>query len=246
MAPSSPSPRSGGMTPTVLVIEDEPDVLALVSYGLRQAGLDVEEAADGETGLQRASETPVDLVVLDLMLPGIDGLEILRLLKRQPRHRELPVIILTARTEEVDRIVGLELGADDYLTKPFSPRELVLRAKAVLRRSWHDGSGPDASRMERIEINDLVIDPPAHRATVGASTIQLTATEFRLLLALAQNPGRVQSRQDLLAAAWGYEHTCYQRTVDTHIRRLRAKLGRVGQLLETVRGVGYRFRCEPP
>ncbi|MEW6754158.1 MAG: response regulator transcription factor [Candidatus Latescibacterota bacterium] len=226
----------------ILVVEDEPDILALVSYNLKQAGFVVEEAEDGETALQRVDEQCMDLVVLDLMLPGIDGLEVCRRLKQSPAHRDLPILILTARADQVDRIVGLELGADDYLVKPFSPRELVLRIRAVLRRVRAGRQAGEADEAEQLEAGPLVIDPAAHRVTVEGAPVDLTATEFRLLHTLAQRRGRVQSREELLNVVWGYEYVGYRRTVDTHVRRLRGKLGAACELVETVRGVGYRFR----
>ena len=182
----------------------------------------------------------VNLVVLDLMLPGIDGLEVCRLIKQRIRNKDVPVLMLTARTEEVDRIVGLELGADDYLVKPFSPRELVLRIRAILRRA----QGRDEAEAERIVAGPLAIDPIGHSVQVAGDHIELTATEFKLLTTLAQRRGRVQSREELLDVVWGYEHSGYRRTVDTHIRRLREKLGIAAALGETVRGIGYRFRRE--
>ena len=190
--------------------------------------------------MEVASEENFSLVLLDLMLPGIDGLEVCRLLRAKPETKNIPVLMLTARTEEVDRIVGLELGADDYLTKPFSPRELVLRVRAILRRAEVVESVSDGT----IRVGSLTIDPIEHRVQLLGEEIELTATEFRLLLTLAQRRGRVQSREELLNVVWGYEHSGYRRTVDTHLRRLRAKMGEAADYLETVRGVGYRFRRE--
>ena len=232
------------MSDRILIVEDEPDILDLVSYNLKRAGFEVEEAEDGEVALQLIEDRPIDLVVLDLMLPGIDGLEVCRLLKQNVQHKDLPVLMLTARTEEVDRIVGLELGAEDYLVKPFSPRELVLRIKAILRRVKGGKGESQEDAAERIQAGDLTIDPVGHRVLLDGETIELTATEFRLLLTLAQRRGRVQSREELLNVVWGYEYSGYRRTVDTHIRRLREKLGEACDLVETVRGVGYRFKRE--
>ncbi|MCC7265421.1 MAG: response regulator transcription factor [Candidatus Latescibacteria bacterium] len=227
----------------ILIVEDEPDILELLSYNLRQAGYEVFTAAEGEEGLRLAEEQIPDLVVLDLMLPGMDGLELCRLLKQRESLRRVPVLMLTAKAEEVDRIVGLELGADDYVTKPFSPRELVLRIKAILRRGT---AKPEEDEVEgRIAIGPLVIDPTAHQVQVASRTVDLTATEFRLLHTLAQRRGRVQTRDELLEVVWGYQYSGYGRTVDTHIRRLREKLGEACDWVETVRGVGYRFRREP-
>ena len=228
------------MNPKVLVVEDEPDILELISYNLEQAGFEIIAAEDGETALKLAEEELPSIVALDLMLPGLDGLEVCRLLKQNGATREIPVLILTARTEEVDRIVGLELGADDYVVKPFSPRELVLRIKAILRRSAGRPDPEDEKTV--IQAGPLFIDPVGHRAMLNGTSLDLTATEFKLLVVLAQRRGRVQTREDLLGVVWGYEYGGYSRTVDTHVRRLRAKLGPAGDLVETVRGVGYRFR----
>ena len=225
---------------SILVVEDEEDILDLISYNLKQAGFSIIAVVSGEESLEVASEENFSLVLLDLMLPGIDGLEVCRLLRAKPETKNIPVLMLTARTEEVDRIVGLELGADDYLTKPFSPRELVLRVRAILRRAEVVESVSD----ETIRIGSLTIDPIEHRVQLLGEEIELTATEFRLLLTLAQRRGRVQSREELLNVVWGYEHSGYRRTVDTHLRRLRAKMGEAADYLETVRGVGYRFRRE--
>ena len=225
---------------SILVVEDEEDILDLIRYNLKQAGFSIIAVESGEEALEVASEENFSLVLLDLMLPGIDGLEVCRLLRAKPETKNIPVLMLTARTEEVDRIVGLELGADDYLTKPYSPRELVLRVRAILRRAEAIESVSD----ETIRIGSLTIDPIEHRVQLLSEEIELTATEFRLLLTLAQRRGRVQSREELLNVVWGYEHSGYRRTVDTHLRRLRAKMGEAADYLETVRGVGYRFRRE--
>lgn len=228
------------MNDKILIVEDEPDILDLVSYNLKQAGFDVVPVETGEEALNIAARETLALVVLDLMLPGIDGLEVCRLLKQRAESKDIPVLMLTARTEEVDRIVGLELGADDYLVKPFSPRELVLRIRAILRRA-HSG---EIEEDELIQAGLLLIDPIGHRVQVAGEHVELTATEFRLLLTLAQRRGRVQSREELLNVVWGYEHSGYRRTVDTHVRRLREKIGEAAEMVETVRGVGYRFRRE--
>jgi two-component system phosphate regulon response regulator PhoB len=233
----------GPASDLVLVVEDEPDILELICYTLGQAGIRTVPAADGETALQRLTELSVDLVILDLMLPGIDGLEVCRRLKQQPDLRDLPVIMLTAKAAEVDRIVGLELGADDYLAKPFSPREMLLRVRAVLRRSRGVGGDTDDDDAP-VRLGPLTIDPAAHEVRAGDQRIDLTATEFRLLLTLARRRGRVQTREELLNVVWGYQHEGYSRTVDTHVRRLREKLGPAGDLIETLRGVGYRCRRE--
>ncbi len=227
----------------VLVVEDEPDILEMVRYNLDQAGLDVETAEDAERALQSVQETLPDLIILDLMLPGIDGLDMCRQLKQDARTRHIPILMLTARKEEVDRIVGLELGADDYVVKPFSPRELVLRAQAILRRS--QGSSQSTTETEAwLHLGPISIDKAAHQALLNGDPLELTGTEFKLLLTLIERRGRVQTRDDLLDTVWGYEYSGYGRTVDTHIRRLREKLGEACEWIETVRGVGYRFRRE--
>jgi two-component system, OmpR family, phosphate regulon response regulator PhoB len=230
------------VSPRILIVEDEPDILELAAYNLTQAGFAVDKAEDGETGLKRATEARPDLIVLDLMLPGIDGFEVCRRLKQAEATRHIPVLMLTARAAEIDRVVGLELGADDYVVKPFSPRELVLRIRAILRRSH--GAGEPQADGDILATGPLSIEPGAFRVTLRGQPLQLTATEFKLLLALVQRRGRVHSRRQLLRAVWDYEFEGYARTVDTHIRRLREKLGEDAALVETVRGVGYRFRGE--
>ena len=229
------------MSERILVVEDEPDIVEVVSYNLRQAGMAVEAAEDGETALEMAERGQPDLIILDLMLPGMDGLEVCRLLKQRVSVRDIPVLMLTSKAEEVDRIVGLELGADDYVVKPFSPRELVLRVKAILRRAAGPPGEAEAPE-DRITAGPLTIDAEGHHAFVDGQPLELTATEFKLLLTLAQRRGRVQSREELLNVVWGYQYAGYGRTVDTHVRRLREKLGDAHVLVETVRGVGYRFR----
>ncbi len=227
----------------ILVVEDEPDILEMVRYNLDQAGLDVETAEDAECGLQSIQETLPDLIILDLMLPGIDGLDMCRQIKQNARTRHIPILMLTARKEEIDRIVGLELGADDYVVKPFSPRELVLRTQAILRRS--QGSLQSITDTETwLHLGPVSIDKAAHQALLNGDPLELTGTEFKLLTTLIERRGRVQTRDDLLDTVWGYEYGGYGRTVDTHIRRLREKLGEACEWIETVRGVGYRFRRE--
>ncbi|MBI3014730.1 MAG: response regulator [Candidatus Tectomicrobia bacterium] len=221
---------------TVLVIEDEKDIADLVSYNLKTSGFRVLSAGDGQKALDIARREHPDLILLDLMLPGMDGTEVCKFLQRDETTRDIPIIMLTAKAEEVDRIVGLELGAEDYITKPFSPRELILRVRAVLRRL-----SPAAESPAVIRAGDLTIDVSAHRVLVRDWTIDLTATEFKLLATLAGRPGRVFTRDLLLDQVWGYEYPGATRTVDTHVRRLRAKLKACGRHIETVRGVGYRF-----
>ena len=220
----------------ILVVDDEPDAVELVAFNLKHAGFDVLTAADGAEALKKARTDLPDLVVLDLMLPEVDGLEVCKLLRRDATTAGIPILMLTAKAAEIDRVLGLELGADDYVTKPFSPRELMLRIKGLLRRR-------DAAEVkaERMQCGELVIDVPAHRVTVHGRPIELTATEFKLLALLAQRRGRVQSRDQLLKDVWEYDNVIDTRTVDTHMRRLREKLGKAAKHLDTVRGVGYRF-----
>lgn len=230
------------MTGNILVVEDEVDIQEIVSYNLEKAGFTVAAVDSGEAALESIRRGVPDLVVLDLMLPGMDGLEVCRLLKQDATTRDLPILMLTARAEEVDRVVGLELGADDYVVKPFSARELTLRVQAILRRlaEGRDSAAADTDP-EALRFGSLTIDKAAHRVTVDGDVLALTSTEFSLLATLAERRGRVQSREELLNTVWGYDYAGYGRTVDTHIRRLREKLGGAGELVETVRGVGYRF-----
>jgi DNA-binding response OmpR family regulator len=224
------------MKEKILVVDDEPDALDLIQFNLKGAGYDVVTAADGAEALKKARASQPSLVVLDVMLPEVDGLEVCKTLRREPATASIPIIMLTAKAGEIDRVLGLELGADDYLTKPFSPRELVLRVKALLRR--RPSSEP---QQERIDFRDLVIDIPRHEVLVDGKAVQLTATEFKLLNVLIERRGRVQSRDALLRDVWEYDSLIDTRTVDTHMRRLRDKLGSAARYLDTVRGVGYRF-----
>ena len=223
----------------ILVIDDEPAITNLVSAYLRTEGYDVYTAADGNAGLKAARAFKPDLVILDLMLPGIDGIE---LLSRLRRESEVYVIMLTARTEETDKIVGLSVGADDYVTKPFSPRELVARVKAALRR-LKTGAGADVENSV-LSFKYIRIDPGARTVSVDDVPIELTAIEFDLLHALAENRGRVLTREQLLEKVWGGEYFGEMRVVDVHLGHVRQKLGRE-DLITTVRGVGYRFEDEP-
>ncbi|MCU0782961.1 MAG: response regulator transcription factor [Verrucomicrobia bacterium] len=224
------------MKPLILVVDDEPEAVELVEFNLKQAGFKVTTAADGEEALKKAKATLPSLIVLDLMLPEIDGLEVCKLLRRDPTTAAIPIIMLTAKAAEVDRVVGLELGADDYVTKPFSPRELVLRIRKLLQR--REGA---VEKRETLRFGDLLIDVPKHLATWRGKSFDLTATEFKLLTVLTQRAGRVQSRDALLRDVWEYDSLIDTRTVDTHMRRLREKLGAAAKHLDTVRGVGYRF-----
>ena len=221
----------------ILIVEDEPDVIEMLKRQLDRAGsYNTITAADGSSGIKKAREEAPALIVLDLMLPVMSGLEVCRVLKSDGMTRAIPIIMLTAKAEEVDRIVGLEFGADDYVTKPFSPRELVLRIGAILRRI----NAPPAEK--KLAAADIVIDTERHDVRIAGKQVDLTAVEFKLLCMLMQRRGRVQSRDRLLNEVWGYEAAIDTRTVDTHVRRLREKLGKRGDLIETVRGFGYRFR----
>ena len=226
----------------VLVVDDEPDITALVAYHLAKDGYRVSTAATGRDALRAAREERPDLIVLDLMLPGISGYDILTELRRHEETKEVGVIVLTARKDESDRIKGLSLGADDYLPKPFSPQELVLRVRAVLRRL----AAPPVGSGGLLSAGAISLDRTAHRATVQGREIELTATEFRLLRTLMERQGRVQSRAQLLETVWQAQPDIQTRTVDMHVQRLRHKLGKAGQAIETVRGAGYRLRAVAP
>ena len=221
---------------TVLVIDDETDLIELVRYNLEKEGFGVKSAADGETGLTLAAQEQPDLILLDVMLPGIDGLEVCRTLRSQPRTAHIPLIMLTARGAEPDRVVGLELGADDYVTKPFSPRELTARVKALLRRL-----APPRDAGELILRGDLRVDVTRREVACGDVAISLTATEFKLLHFLASQPGRVFSRSELIDGVLGQNIAVLDRTIDVHVVSLRKKLRDCGDMIETVRGFGYRF-----
>jgi two-component system phosphate regulon response regulator PhoB len=220
----------------ILVVDDEPDALELVSFNLKSAGYEVVTADNGSEALKKARQHVPDLILLDVMLPEVDGLEVCKLLRRDPATAPIPIIMLTAKAGEIDRVLGLELGAEDYVTKPFSPRELVLRVKNLLKRRNVSEEKPD-----QYSVGDLFIDIPRHLVTVARKRVDLTATEFKLLIILASRRGRVQSREQLLRDVWEYDSLIDTRTVDTHMRRLREKLGDACRYLDTVRGVGYRF-----
>ncbi|MBM4193376.1 MAG: response regulator transcription factor [Gemmatimonadetes bacterium] len=220
----------------ILVVDDEPDIVALVVYHLAKAGYRVSSAANGADAVAVAKRERPALVVLDLMLPGMSGFDVLREIRADAGTREMAVIMLTARKDEPDRIQGLSLGADDYLTKPFSPQELILRVQAVLRRT---GSTPAARDV--VQVGSITIDRAAHRVAVGDESIDLTATEYKLLVILAERVGRVQARPHLLGMVWEAAPDIQTRTVDMHVQRLRTKLGPAGDLIETVRGFGYRL-----
>lgn len=224
------------MKPKILVVDDEQDAIELIEYNLEAAGYRVITAENGAEAVQKTRTTIPDLVVLDLMLPEVDGLEVCKILRRDPSTASIPIIMLTARASELDRVLGLEIGADDYVTKPFSPRELVLRIKKQLQRT-----GEPEDESEVFQFGEVVVDVPRHAATVQGKRVELTATEFKLLTIIVQRRGRVQSRDQLLKDVWEYDETMNSRTVDTHMRRLRQKLGRSARFLGTVRGLGYRL-----
>jgi two-component system phosphate regulon response regulator PhoB len=227
------------MKPRILVVDDEPDALEILGFKLKEAGFVPLFAKDGAKALASARDDRPALIVLDLMLPEIDGLEVCRVLRRDPATAAIPIIMLTARAAEMDRVIGLELGADDYVTKPFSPRELVLRIRKLLARA-KAGDEP----LTQLRFGDLEIDVPRHEVTLEGKPIDLTATEFKLLEILARRRGRVQTRDRLLQDVWGYDNPIDSRTVDTHMRRLREKIGSAADYLETIRGVGYRFKAD--
>ncbi len=222
--------------PLVLIVDDEPDAVELLEFNLRKAGYDVSTAVDGNAALERARTLQPDLILLDLMIPEVDGMEVCKLIRRNPATSGIPVIMLTAKAGEIDRVVGLELGADDYVTKPYSPRELLLRIRNVLRRGAEQETAAD-----RFTNGNLTVDVAKHSVIVNGRPVDLTATEFKLLTLLIQRRGRVQSREQLLQDVWNYNTVIDTRTVDTHMRRLREKLGSAAKYLDTVRGVGYRF-----
>ena len=223
----------------ILVVDDEPDIVALVVYHLAKAGFRISTASNGADALRLAQQDRPALIVLDLMLPGMSGIEVLEQLRADESGQDIAVLLLTARRDEPDRIKGLSSGADDYLTKPFSPQELVLRVRNILRRLSQAQSGhPDVVR-----VGPILIDRSAHRVTVDDAELDLTPTEFKLLVTLAERRGRVQSRALLLEIVWDAAPDIQTRTVDMHVQRLRTKLGAAGELIETVRGFGYRLRA---
>lgn len=222
---------------TILVIDDEKDLIELVRYNLEREGFDVIAAADGRSGLELAGRRRPDVIILDLMMPGIDGLEVCRQLRKDERTSGVLVVMLTAKAAESDLVVGLELGADDYLTKPFSPRELVARVKALVRRV-NRGEEP----RDRIQRGDLLVDISAHEVLFKGARVLLTATEFRILQAMAARPNRVFSRYDLIDVALGQDVSVSDRTIDVHVTAIRKKLGAGCEYIETVRGVGYKIR----
>ncbi len=224
----------------VLVIEDEADIRQVLEYNLEANGHKVYLCANGRDGLRTAKEKRPDLVLLDLMLPDLAGTEVCKQLRADPETEKMPIVMLTAKGEEIDRVVGFELGADDYVTKPFSVRELMLRVQALLRRG-----NVDTRERPVIEFGVLKVDRGAHRVWVDGAEVELTTLEFKLLVTLHDRKNRVQSRSALLNDVWGIEADITTRTVDTHVKRLREKLGAAGDYVETVRGVGYRFAESP-
>ncbi len=226
----------------IFVVEDEEDIQQLVSYNLLKAGFNVVCVDSGEEALRKMGSDRPDLIILDLMLPGMNGLEVCRALKRIDDTREIPVVMLTAKGEEADIVAGLELGADDYITKPFSPKVLIARVKTILRRRAEEQA--DKSRVDEtvIRIDELVIDPVRHEVSVNGSAIVLTLSEFNILKLLAKRSGWVYTRQQIIDDIRGYEYSVTPRSVDVHVFSLRRKLGRIGKKIESVRGIGYRFR----
>lgn len=239
MAPST------GKSPRIVVVEDEPDIRELVVYNLMREGFEVVGIGNGHQGIAEIQRTPPDLVILDLMLPGLDGIEICRQIRAEPRTSRVPVIMVTAKGEESDVVLGLGMGADDYIAKPFSPRELIARVKAILRRGLRaSNSPPEQSGPEKIEIGPLAIDTARHEVRINDSAERFTATEFRLLYFLATHPGRVFSRDQLISNVIGDGAIVLDRNIDVHIRSIRKKLGSARDMVETIRGVGYRFLDE--
>lgn len=221
----------------VLVVEDERDLAELLAYNLEKEGYQVMLTGNGLEGLETARRELPDLILLDLMLPGMMGTEVCSSLRHSDKTRAIPVLMLTARGDEIDRVVGFEMGADDYIVKPFSMRELMLRIRAIMRRSSQDAAGSD----RLITAGPVVIDCGSHRVTVSGTEVELTSTEFKLLLYLAEHTGRVMKRELLLQDVWGYNFVGDTRTVDTHVTRLRNKLGEAGDMIKTVRGFGYKL-----
>lgn len=227
------------MAKRILVIDDEKDLRKLLEYNLRKEGYEVTVAASGEEGLERARSSKPDLVILDLMLPGVDGLEVCRLLRGDPRTRQIPVVMLTAKTSEIDQVVGLEVGASDYVAKPFSVKVLLARVKTALRQR-----GPGRPDEKVMTVGDFTLDRDCQSLTVGGKPVALTRLEFRIMGCLMAHPGKVHSRDELLSGAWDDEAFVVDRTVDVHVKSIRQKLGKFRDWVETVRGSGYRF-AEP-
>ena len=225
---------------TILVVEDENDIRDLLVFTLDREGFAVLQADSGQAALEQARNKHPDLILLDLMLPGMDGLSVYKRLQREPDTASIPVIMLTAKGEEIDRIVGLEIGASDYIVKPFSLREVILRIRVVLGRKGGQPQSPV------LQCGPISLDSSSHSVRVSGAPVELTITEFRLLQDLIEHSGKVRTREQILSAVWGYSFDGYSRTVDTHVRRLRAKLGQGAKIIETIRGVGYRSRGDTP
>ena len=220
----------------VFIVEDEPDLRDTLKYNLENEGLSVEAFSNGEDFLSSVDKNKPNLVILDLMLPGLSGLDVCRKLRSNDNYDGIGIVMLTAKSEEIDRIVGFELGADDYVTKPFSVRELILRVKVLLKKRTDDGANE-----QKLEFGPILMNLDAHEVSINGKVVNLTALEFKLLKHLLKRKGRVQTRDQLLGDVWGYSSEVTTRTVDTHIKRLREKLGEPGDLIQTIRGVGYRF-----
>ena len=220
----------------ILVVDDEPDAIELIRFNLKASGYEVLTAEDGEEALAKARKFSPDMILLDVMLPEIDGLEVCKILRRDPATASLPIIMLTAKASEIDRVLGLEFGADDYVTKPFSPRELMLRVRNLLKRKESS-----KEEVERFQVRDIELDVSKYEVKIMGQPIDLTPTEFKLLQILMERKGRVQSRDRLLQDVWGYDQLIDTRTVDTHVRRLHEKMGEAADYVTTVRGVGYRL-----
>lgn len=226
------------MADQILIVEDEPDIVETVRYNLEQTGFDVVASGDAETALDMLSDCVPDLIVLDLMLPGMDGFDFCKALKQEPHTRHVPICVLSACKKEVDRVLAFELGVDDFVEKPFSPRELVLRIRGILKRAHQ----AEQQAGDRLDYGALVVDKAGYKVFVEGQLCELTPIEFQLLVTLIERVGRVQTREDLLDAVWGYGHMGNGRMVDAHIRRMRAKLGCAEEMIRTVRGVGYCFK----
>lgn len=234
------------MSDLILIVEDEQDLIRTLEYNLHREGFETKSAMTGELAFEQAWNEPIpDLVLLDLMLPDMSGLEVCRQIRANTLTKQVPIIMLTAKSEEIDRVVGFEIGADDYVVKPFSVRELLLRIRAILRRAQQNNSGEKDEEQETLQFGELRLDLPGHRVWREEEEVKLTALEFRLLRTLLTRKGRVQSRETLLNDVWGIKADVTTRTVDTHVKRLREKLGDSGRYIETLRGVGYRW-CERP
>ncbi len=236
------------MAELVLIVDDEQDLVSTLEYNLERDGFETRTALNAADALELVEREPIpDLVILDLMLPDMSGTEVCRQIRQNAKTADVPVVMLTAKGEEIDRVVGFEVGADDYVVKPFSVRELVLRVRAVLRRAQSgDQSGDEVDdEHDELEFGQVRVDLPGHRVWVGDDEVQLTALEFKLLTTFMRRRGRVQTREILLADVWDINADVMTRTVDTHVKRLREKLGTAGDYIETIRGVGYRFKAKP-